>query len=78
MTPEEKARELVDKYMDITPADYSFNDTVEQTNQKAIADLKLCKQCALIAVDEILNQYWMHNLEMRDWWQSVKSEIEKL
>lgn len=35
-------------------------------------------QCALIAVDEILNEYWSHDTKRRDWWQKVKQEIEKL
>jgi hypothetical protein len=34
--------------------------------------------CALIAVDEILNEYWLHDTKRRDWWQQVKQEIEKL
>jgi hypothetical protein len=34
--------------------------------------------CALIAVDEILQEYWSHNTERRDWWKQVKKEIEKL
>ncbi len=36
------------------------------------------KICALIAVDEILNEYWSHDTKRRDWWQEVKQEIKKL
>jgi hypothetical protein len=36
------------------------------------------KQCALIVVDEILNEYWSHDTKRRDWWKEVKQEIEKL
>lgn len=36
------------------------------------------KQCALIAVDEILNEYWSHDTNRRDWWEEVKQEIKKL
>ena len=36
------------------------------------------KQCALIAVDEILNEYWLHDTNRRHWWGGVKLEIEKL
>jgi hypothetical protein len=41
-----------------------------------------CKQCALIAVDEILlikKEIWddFHS-EYFDWWKEVKQEIEKL
>jgi hypothetical protein len=36
------------------------------------------KQCALIAVDEILNLCWNGNLKAKEYWQEVKQEIEKL
>jgi hypothetical protein len=39
---------------------------------------KLAKQCALICVDEILNEYWSHDTKRRDWWRQVKTEIENL
>jgi hypothetical protein len=35
-------------------------------------------KCALVAVDEILNEYWSHDTKRRDWWQEVKQEIEKI
>jgi hypothetical protein len=35
-------------------------------------------QCAIIAVDEMLNEYWSHDTKRRDWWKEVKQEIEKL
>ena len=34
--------------------------------------------CALICVDEILNEYWSHDCNRRDWWKQVKEEIRKL
>ena len=40
-----------------------------------------CRECdnskisALIAVDEILNEYWWHDNKRHDWWQEVKQEI---
>jgi len=38
-----------------------------------------CKQCALIAVDEILNINSVDKDEdLSDFWQEVKHEIEKL
>ena len=43
-----------------------------------IGDDKKAKQCALIVVDEILNEYWSHDTNRRDWWEEVKQEIEKL
>jgi hypothetical protein len=64
MTPKEKAKELVDKY------DF-LQDVVEGFN------FYDSKQCALIAVDEIL---WLlnHNQIDTDYYKEVKQEIEKL
>lgn len=64
MTIQEKAEELVDKYW-----------LKEITNDREIA-----KQCALIAVNEILNT--VNNLfntySQNDYWLQVKQEIEKI
>ena len=65
MTPKEKAKELVDKY----------TQYVTEINEYEYA-----KNCALIAVDEILNSI-LGNYEfdfLRKYWQEVKQEIEKL
>ena len=35
-------------------------------------------QCALICVDEVLDEYWSHDCNRRDWWKQVKEEIEKM
>lgn len=60
MTPKEKAKELFDKMY------WHF---------RTVADTDICKQCALIAVDEILEECRLE----RDWyWEEVKQEIEKL
>jgi ADP-dependent phosphofructokinase/glucokinase len=64
MTPKEKAKELVDKY--------KFYLGNEEENIKEAVDL------ALIAVYEILKEYWSHDTKRRDWWQEVKQEMEKL
>ena len=71
MTPKEKAKELISKY--------SF---VEIANYTSIFEVK---QCALIAVDEILDELdEILNItgssfifEVIDYWQEVKKEIEK-
>ena len=64
MTPKEKAKELVDKYYHL------FSVELENT-----IDLREAKQCALIAVDEILEECRLE----KDWyWQEVKQEIENL
>ena len=40
------------------------------------ADSDICEQCALIAVDEIIKvAYWN---SVKEYWQEVKEEIEKL
>jgi len=67
MTPQEKANELCKKYVEF-----------KIDGQHRIFGIELSKQCALIAVDEILQEYWSHNTERRDWWKQVKKEIEKL
>jgi hypothetical protein len=69
MTPKEKAKELV----------FKFDDTMEFSTPQRFA-----KQCALIAVDEIINAIdfdWMEvqNLDSQHrYWEEVKREIEKL
>jgi hypothetical protein len=66
MTPKEKAKQLVDRYY---RNDLLFND---------LPFIKT-KQCALIAVDEIIefgNQQGIREPMM--YWQSVKQEINKL
>jgi hypothetical protein len=68
MNPKEKAKELVDKML----------------NQQSFSEeLYDAKQCALIAVDEILedDMYGMEEeyFEKRiEYWQEVKEEIKKL
>ena len=34
--------------------------------------------CALTCVDEILNEYWSHDCNRRDWWKQVKEEMKLL
>jgi hypothetical protein len=75
MKPKEKAEELIDKF-----ENYSFMDI-----DKKISSFNSAKQCALIAVDEILeefdhfpfndDEYLTNN---RQYWEQVKQEIEKL
>ena len=65
MTPKEKAIELFDKYDSFLYKEYN--------NLEA-------KKCALIAVDEILNNdgFTKFDYYLTEYWQEVKSEIEKL
>jgi hypothetical protein len=74
MTPKEKAQELVNKM---------FNCD-KSTPEESMAMLyPHAKQCALIAVDEIINTLkTMHKYMVFPkqviYWQEVKTEIEKL
>ena len=62
MTPKEKAKELVNKYLDNIPF---ANNSIERA-----------KQCALIAVDEIL--FEASDEDDISWFKKVKQEIELL
>ena len=79
MTPKEKARELVDKM--------SYNNFDEDHN----CSNYVAKNCALIAVDEIIegvekafdeyekaNNVYHNDITKKEYWQEVKQEINKL
>ena len=68
-TPKEKAKELVDKYLDA-------NHTIEDWKIDINIDFELAKQCALIAVDELINEAVYE--KQYNYWQEVKQEIERL
>jgi hypothetical protein len=83
MTPKEKARELVNQYRIIL-----MNEDTECGNE--ILCTEIAKQCALIAVDEMIGEYQsMSDLEsilvinnkptfvvhQLVYWQEVKQEI---
>jgi hypothetical protein len=65
MTPKEKAEELYKKFCEFTPVEFEQEYT---------------KKCALIAVDEILNNdgFTKFDYNLTKYWQEVKQEIEKL
>ncbi len=75
MTPKEKAIELQHKFCSTTEGYY-----------KSKKNLRNAKQCALIAVEEIIkldvfecNEDWSNeNGDTREYWQEVKKEIKKL
>jgi hypothetical protein len=72
MTPKEKAEELF--------TTYRFSLSIPNA---PLGDLKdsIAKQCALIAVDEIINSrpaITDSQIEYQNYWQEVKQEIEKL
>jgi hypothetical protein len=79
MTPKEKAEELVDGFKNI---DIEYNDSIEgncfMTMTKSDA-----KQCALIAVNEMLTWFKAHSYSTKNYdafvfYNEVKQEIETL
>ncbi len=88
MTPKEKAKELVNKMTSQMPVKVIPTASTRENQLSCDIDLKgnfkNAKQCALIAVDEIIIAIdfdWMEiqNLESEHrYWQQVKQEIEKL
>ena len=78
MKPEEKARELVERFLDYADWDCEGIKHIGMQNSK---------QCALICVEEILKckftvNDWRGNeppeYHKTDYWQQVKQEIEKI
>ena len=70
MTPKEKAEQLIRKY-------YTFGINKEGQT----LSWNECKECALIAVDEIilsLDYDYIGFERQNKYWQEVKQEIEKL
>ena len=69
MTPKEKADRLL----------FKIYNAIKHTtsNQYSEKGWQIAKQCALIAVDEIIETTiddWSHN----EYWPEVKTELEKL
>jgi hypothetical protein len=78
MTPQEKAKKLYDKYVPFVQRWDDFNAiSIKKEN---------AKQCALLALDEIIPivEGYEDSLSLSqqsdalEWWQEVKQEIEKL
>jgi hypothetical protein len=72
LSPKEKAKKLVNRFMF---AGIYFTDGINGAKKNA-------KQCALIAVDEIINSIVITDLTTAEnqfiYWDEVKTEIEKL
>jgi hypothetical protein len=74
ITPKEKAEQLISNF---SPYVYCYIGSGMLTNTFDNEAIKMnAKQCALIAVDEILLGY-MGNPKVK-YWTEVKQEIEKL
>jgi hypothetical protein len=72
MSPKEKALELYQKY-----------ETLGRDFTRGVSMKEHSKQCALIAVDEVISEYGTYykieiNEKYVSYWEQVKQEIEKL
>jgi len=72
MTPKEKAIELVGKFNN-----HTVKELIYLKNGRVIEGKTEAKQCALIAVDEILDGV-IDTLQNFNYWKQVKQEIEAL
>jgi hypothetical protein len=72
MTPKEKAKELVDNFIDKM---FYLRD-----GYNAMEVFATAKQCALIAVDEAIDESYLVDKTYcrQEYWQEVKQEIENL
>ena len=69
LTPNEKAIELVDSFMDISEE--------QEYNTPRYLSKDIAKQCALRTVDQLID--WVGYGEIGyDYWTEVKEEIEKI
>jgi hypothetical protein len=67
MTEKDKAKELFDKYAMYLRSNLMYDEEARED----------AKVCALIAVDEIINNLPLIS-EIQEYWQEVKQEIELL
>ena len=81
LLPKQKAEELVNKYIPHIAGADRYNSTL------GLYDKEISKQCALIAVDEIINSlenYGKESDELQNmendfrYWQEVKQELLKM
>jgi hypothetical protein len=81
MTPKEKSEELVEKFKFETKKSEIINDILLGDISVIFKHYK-AKQCALIAVDEIIKSIVITDLTTAEYqfnyWEKVKQEIEKL
>jgi hypothetical protein len=74
MTAKEKAIELMNKYQ--------YAVRFDESETQYFANMHSVKECALIAVDEILKQCWDYrDIDLQasyDYWQEVKQKIQLL
>ena len=81
MKPKEKALDLVTRYASINIT--TLGCGAEEGNPCIISNVMFklsAKECALIAVDEIINNdgFTRHDDYLTEFWQEVRQEIENL
>ena len=77
MTPKEKAEELIESFMQIDTKEFEYIETgIDSFQVKKDVTPEMAKQCALIAVEEIMSS--MGTDRGFQYWQEVKQEIQKL
>ena len=79
MTPKEKAKELIEKFLN-QPINFPYIDTVDkQCIGAGYMTYKSAVKCAIIAVVEIIEELKREpytNYERIVYWKAVKSELE--
>ena len=70
MNPKEKAIELVNKFL-------SYSWISNELGYEVSSNTESAKQCALIAVDEIIKEI-EEIVSLSNYWRGVKQEIKKL
>lgn len=76
MTPQDKAKELYNKFLNPSGNTYLYG----------MLEHESAKECALIAVDELIKSHLLltttheskPSIRCKTYWQEVKKEIEKL
>jgi hypothetical protein len=78
MTPKEKAKELIDKFkpLCVNVKHTGILDGLATVMNDDFINLIASKQCALIAVDEIIEVAYWNNV--KDFYREVKQEIQNL
>ena len=82
MTHKQKAQELVSKYYDLACNLIEVQNGQQRSGRYKVV-IPIAKQCALVSVEEILNDDWyIVNLEdliaRKGYWEEVKQEINNL
>ena len=82
MRPKEKAKRLVDKFYQTTPNETCIDEPLGEFT-KTYTAWGQAKQCALIAVDELIKIHYLltttHDTSPSiNYWKAVKQEIQNL